>query len=85
MKIDWISKLFRQKTFLIIFSLAMAVICWATVVLTISSETTRVIEVPVTIDPSDSVFANLGLEIIDKKEIVVNVTVSGDRSVVGSL
>lgn len=86
MKTDKLSVLFRNKTFLVIFSLVAAVICWAAVVLTISPEATRVIEnVPVTITANNSAYTALGLDIIDKSEILVNVTVSGTRSVVGTL
>ena len=86
MKTDKLSVLFRNKTFLVIFSLVAAVIAWAAVVLTISPEATRTIEgVPVTITGSNSAFQALGLDIIDKSEILVNVTVRGTRSVVGSL
>ena len=86
MKTDKLSVLFRNKTFLVIFSLVAAVIAWAAVVLTISPEATRTIEgVPVTITAGNTAYQALGLDIIDKSEILVNVTVRGTRSVVGSL
>lgn len=86
MKKDFLSALFRNKTFLVIFSLVMAVICWAAVVLTISTEKTQVIEnVPLTVSPDNTAFEALGLDIIDQSEVRVNVTVNGARQVVGSL
>lgn len=86
MKSGWFSKLVRNRTFLMIFSLVLSIICWATVVLTISPETTRVIDnVPVSVNSDNAVYQALGLDIVDKSEILVSVTVSGTRSVIGSL
>ena len=86
MKNDKLSRLFSNKTFLMVFSIAAAIFCWATVVLTISTETTRTIDnVPVTITSANTAYQALGLDIIDQKEQYVSVTVTGTRSVIGSL
>ncbi|MDO4565811.1 MAG: CdaR family protein [Oscillospiraceae bacterium] len=80
-----LSALFRNKTFLIFFSLALAVVCWAAVVLTVSPETTRAINnIPLTMADS-STYAALGLDIIEREEVRVSVSVRGERSVVGAL
>ncbi|MEG2259054.1 MAG: hypothetical protein RSB78_02580 [Oscillospiraceae bacterium] len=77
---------FENRVFKVIFSIAMAIVCWMAVVFTISTESkVTITDVPVTINTSSAAFQSLGLDIIDKNEITVNVRVEGPRTVVGAL
>lgn len=81
-----LSALFNKKWFQVTFSIVAAVICWAVVVFTISPETSTTIrDVPVNLSSSNSMLSSLGLDIIDKQDFTVNVTVEGPRNVVGTL
>ncbi len=86
MKKGRIRQLFDNKVFALVFSIVVAIISWAVIVLSIDPNTTRTIDnVPVTISSTNNSYKSLGLDIIDKEEVLVRVTVEGPRSVVGML
>lgn len=79
-----LSALFDKKGFVLIFSLVVAVLCWAVVSFVISDEfTTTIRDVPITF--SSTALDNLGLSVIEKSDETVNVRVTGRRSEVAKL
>lgn len=79
-----IAGLFDNKPFVIVFSLILAIICWAIVSFVISDEFTMTIrDVPITF--SNSALENQGLSVVEKSDETVNVRVTGKRSDVAKL
>ncbi len=79
-------KFLENDTTLKIISLAVAVVSWFTVVMFVNTDRTVTIRnVPVVIDEQNSALGTLGLNLISDKEILTDVKVSGERSVVGSV
>lgn len=77
-------RLFSNTKFLIIFSIAVAIIFWIVVALEYAPIVENVIEgVPVSIDMENSVPDKLGLQIFGQKDYTVDITVKGNRYVVG--
>lgn len=88
MKKNKLSRLFSSKLFLIIISVLLALSAWIAVVITISPEQTRTIyNVPVKIPESGASYQALGLDVVTQGvgELTVNVTVVGERNVIGAL
>ncbi len=92
MKKDWFKDLFSDwltsKPKMMILSLILAIIIWAFVALSVNSISTRTIDdITVQIPVTGASYQSLGLDLIDSAEsdYKASVTVSGDRSVIGSL
>ncbi len=79
MKIKFkLNDLFNNDKFLLIFSLASALVIWLLVVVNVSPATTRVIQgVKVNID--STVPSQFGLEVFGEKDFTVDVTVEGKK------
>ena len=78
-----LNTLFNNDKFLLVFSLAAALIVWLMVVVNVSPATTRVIQdVKVTID--STVPSQFGLEVFGEKEFTVDVTVKGKKYQISS-
>ncbi len=79
MKIKFsLNNLFNNDKFVLVFSLAAALVIWLMVVVNVSEATTRVIQdVKVTID--SEVPSQFGLEVFGEKEFTVDVTVKGKK------
>lgn len=79
-------KFLENDTTLKIIAVAVAVISWFAVVMLVSTDLTVTIRnVPVVIDVEGSSLDTLGLNFISDKEIVTDVKISGERSVIGSV
>jgi hypothetical protein len=77
-------RLFSNTKFLILFSIVVAFIFWIVVALEYAPVVENVIEgVPVQIDMENSVPNKLGLQIFGQKEYTIDITVKGNRYVVG--
>lgn len=78
-----LNDLFNNDKFLLVFSLAAALVIWLLVVVNVSSDTTRVIQgVKVNIDTT--VPSQFGLEVFGEKEFTVDVTVEGKKYQISS-
>lgn len=67
-------------------SLIIAVLTWIFVVVVVNPNTEAVVKnIPIRIDLSGTSAERLGLEIISDEVLLANVTVTGDRTVIGSL
>lgn len=84
MKIKFsLNDLFNNDKFLLVFSLAAALIIWLMVVVNVSPATTRVIQgVKVNID--STVPSQFGLEVFGEKDFTVDVTVEGKKYQISS-
>ena len=79
-------KLLNNKQFMILFSLAAAVLTWFVVVAQISPNSTRVIyNVPITINEKSGFLFAAGLHVIEESRSQISVEVSGPRYVIGRL
>lgn len=77
-------RLFSNTKFLIVFSLAVAFVFWIIVALEYAPIVENQIKnVPVTIDLENSVPDKLGLQIFGQKDFSVDITVKGNRYIVG--
>lgn len=77
-------KLFSNTRFLVAFSIVVAFIFWIVVALEYAPVVENEIkDIPVKIDMSNSVPDKLGLQIFGQSEFTVNVTVKGNRYIVG--
>ena len=77
-------RLFSNTKFLIIFSIVVAFIFWIVVALQYAPIVENTIEdVPVKIDLENSVPDKMGLQIFGQKDFTVDITVSGNRYIVG--
>lgn len=73
-----LNSLFENNLFVLILSLAIAVVIWLLVVINVSPQTTRVIQgVKVNIDKT--VPSQFGLEVFGESEFTVDVTVKGKK------
>ena len=80
-------RIFDNKNFRKVFSLALAVLAWLVVVSSIDKTKSEEIKnVPVNITQTErEVLLPLNLSIVDGRDITVTVAVEGDRSVVGGV
>ena len=91
MKKDWFKELFSDwltsKPKLMALSLAIAVVIWSFVALSVNSVTTRTIDgIKVEMPSTGASYQSYGLDIIDSgEEYTASVTVAGDRSIIGAL
>ncbi len=88
MKNKKISEFFSRRVVILAISFIAAFVSWVAVVSTVNSTMTRTIyNVPVTIPDTGNSYQSLGLDILDLEwqNISVNVTVSGERGIVGAL
>lgn len=91
MKKDWLKELFSDwltsKPKLMALSLAIAIVIWSFVALSVNSMSTRTIDgIKVEIPSTGASYQSFGLDIIDSgEEYTASVTVAGDRSIIGSL
>lgn len=69
-------KLVYNDKYLIVCSILLAVVIWVATAMNLSPETTKKITVPVTIDFSDTLAGQLGIEYFGNSDITVEVTVS---------
>lgn len=80
-----ISSLFNNRTFAFGFALVVALVCWAAVAFSSSTEVEIILrDVPVTIN-GGSVYSSYGLEVMNSNVQTVDVTVRGPRAIVGRL
>ena len=90
MKMKWkklsLGKLFDNKKFVWIFAFVVAIITWFVVAFTVSPEINgKLTQVPVNIDIQSTSIGRLGLDVVDGEDSTVDVWVTGERYVVGSL
>lgn len=79
-------RLFRDDRFLWFFSLLCAVTLWFVVINAIDpTATTTIRQVPVTVDVTDSALGKLGLDNIQEAVQKVDVTISGQRYIIGGV
>ncbi len=76
--------LLKDNRFVLVLSVFLAVIFWATVCISLSPETQVVIEnVPVKIEMENSVPSQYGLRMFGENTYTVDITVSGSKYIVG--
>ena len=81
-----LSRLFSSNRFVLVFAVLIAVVSWITVAMNTAQTTRRlVLDVPVDLSMQAPVLQALGLNFIDTREVLVNVEVSGLRTVVFQL
>lgn len=81
-----ISRLFDNKTFCKIFSIVGAVIIWATVTLTVKTDSEKIIRnVPIDFSVEGTAVAALGLSTFDHSEDSVDINLSGSRGALNSV
>ena len=79
-----VHSLFQDNRFVMIFSLVIAVIFWASVCIAFSPETEVVVEnVPVKIDMENSVPSQYGLKMFGENNYTVDITISGSKYIIG--
>ncbi len=77
-------KLLADNRFVLVISILLAIIFWATVCISWSPETQIVIEnVPVKIETQNSVPSQYGLRMFGEREHTVDITISGSKYIVG--
>ena len=77
-------QLFSNTKFVVVFSIVVAVIVWIVVALEYAPVIENEIkDIPVKIDINNSVPDKLGLQIFGQSEFTINVTVKGNRYIVG--
>ncbi len=85
-KLPDLSRLFDSRKFNVVFSLIVAVICWAFVVTTVETNYDGIIEdVPVNFSSGMATISSQGLSILGTPEAVIDIAVTGDRALVGAL
>ena len=76
----------RNNTFFKVISVVIACIIWIVVAMNMKTDIPREIkEVPVTMDNQTSFITRMGLTIIGDESLFVDVTIEGQRLVVGSI
>lgn len=76
--------LFLDNKFVMVLSLVIAVIFWASVCIAFSPETEVVVEnVPVEIDMENSVPSQYGLKMFGENNYTVDITISGSKYIIG--
>ncbi|MBQ8869373.1 MAG: hypothetical protein IJ027_06635 [Oscillospiraceae bacterium] len=81
-----ISRLFYNKTFCQVFSIIGAIIIWATVTLTVKTDSEKIIRnVPIDFSVEGTAVAALGLSTFDHSEDAVDITLSGSRGALNSV
>ena len=77
-------QLFSNTKFLVVFSIVVAFIFWIVVALEYAPVVENEIkDIPVKIDMNNSVPDKLGLQIFGQSDYTINVTVRGNRYIVG--
>ncbi len=80
-----LGSLFNNRTFVIILSLVIAIVCWASVAFSQNTEMEKTLTgVPITISDTAS-FTNYGLSVLNTTIPTVDVRVRGARAAVGAL
>ncbi len=78
--------LFDNKTILVVFSIVLAIVAWFIVSFQLNTARTRTIKnVKVALGQNSSAYQSLGLDIIDRFDRFVDITVTGDVKVIGTL
>ena len=81
-----IKKLLQNDNAVRVLSLIIAVFTWIFVVVVVNPNTEAVVkDIPIQINLSGTSAERLGLEIVSDEILLANVTVTGDRTVIGSL
>ena len=81
-----IKKLLQNDNAVRVLSLIIAIFTWIFVVVVVNPNTEAVVkDIPIQIDLSGTSAERLGLEIVSDEILLANVTVTGDRTVIGSL
>jgi Uncharacterized protein conserved in bacteria len=86
MKKGELSNLLENKKIVALFSVIAAIIAWVFVVGIGSSEKTMTVRgVPVQFSYNATVYTSLGLNVVQDREVVVDVVVEGPRNIIGNL
>ncbi len=81
-----LSRLFESRKFNLVFSVIVAIICWYYTVSTVETQHDGVVEdVPVSFDVGEAAVKSQGLSIIETPEATIDIMVTGNRTLVGSL
>ena len=81
-----LDSLWQNNTFFKVISVVIACIIWVVVAMNMKTDIPREIkEVPVTMDNQTSFITRMGLTIIGDESLFVDVTIEGQRLVVGSI
>ena len=81
-----LESLWQNNTFFKVLSVLIACIIWVVVAMNMKSDIPREIkEVPVTMDNQTSFITRMGLTVIGDEDMFVDVTIEGQRLVVGSI
>ena len=81
-----IKKFLQNDNAVRVLSIIIAVLTWIFVVVVVNPNTEAVVkDIPIRIDLSGTSAERLGLEIVSDEVLLANVTVTGDRTVIGSL
>lgn len=81
-----LDSLWQNNTFFKVISVVIACIIWVVVAMNMKTDIPREIkEVPVTMDNQTSFITRMGLTIIGDESLFVDVTIEGQRPVVGSI
>lgn len=81
-----LDSIWQNNTFFKVISVLIACIIWVVVAMNMKTDIPREIqEVPVTMDSQTSFITRMGLTIIGEEDLFVDVTIEGQRLVVGSI
>ena len=81
-----IKKFLQNDNAVRVLSLIIALLAWIFVVVVVNPDAEAVVKnIPIVVDISGTSAERLGLEIISDEVLTANVTVTGDRTVIGSL
>lgn len=81
-----VNKLYHDDRFVLIVSVALAVLLWFIVVISVSPEVYQEVNnIPIEIDTESAILKDNGLRIIDVENLTANLTLYGERLHVGNL
>ncbi|MBD5093628.1 MAG: hypothetical protein HDT26_04960 [Subdoligranulum sp.] len=82
---SWLDRLLSSRWISILLSLVMAILLWVTVILQQPTQTYIIAGVPVSYDYNSPLYTGASLDIINRTDLRVTVSIKGDSSVISNV